>query len=194
MRKVLLFSPLFFLLLLACQSLDKLLAGPSQGTLLAAPGMTFDEVRKSTNFALDSVYHGGSQDYLTLSNAIAFEFQLAGTGLKFERCRFYSLQTMNPDPKIYYIQIQVEKNVTWKEAKAALNQTREKLKKEGWTPESFPDGVDENTPAPPRDLAFTWTKGDLSFTYSARRFPQTITGEDPNQGSNYEQDLEIKRK
>jgi len=184
---------------LACQNLDSIFTWRSKGTLKVAPGMTFDEVRQASSLVLDKVYHGGSNDFLTLSSPLSFTFELAGTGLIFEGCRFYSLETKNPDPKIVDVQIQGRKNLTWNEVKIDLQATEQKLKADGWSPITGEDGLDSPAklkqallgPAPAREVNFTWTKGKFNFVFAARRFPQTIMGEDPAQGSNYEQNFEI---
>jgi hypothetical protein len=184
-----------------CQDLDKLLVGGSKGTLVAAPGMTFDEVKARSSLKLDGLADLGDEKVIALSDAAAFDFELAGTGIRFERCRYYALWNKKPDPGISYILLQATKNVSWAAIKKELLKTQEKLKADGWTPVTLEDGKNAaerlkdslSEPAPAREIGFKWKKGDLALVFSARRFPQTITGENPDVGEPYNQELDIRK-
>ncbi|MFO1518914.1 MAG: hypothetical protein U1F57_04515 [bacterium] len=193
---------LFLLLLIAgmslsCEKLDALLAGASKGTLVASPGMSIEEIRRRSTFPLAKDYRSGNEVFTVLSDSIAFDFELAGTGLKWPRCRFYNLQRYGEAP-IHYVQIQVSKNISWAEAKRQLQETGEKLKRDGWTP-SVVDGKNAEErltealqgPAPGYQVGFLWTKGDISLNFDARRFPYAVNGEKADEGEPYEQELYI---
>jgi hypothetical protein len=187
--------------LAACQDLDKLLVGGSKGTLVAAPGMTFDEVKARSSLKLDGMADLGDEKVIALSDAAAFDFELAGMGIRFERCRYYALWNQKPDPGISYILIQATKNVSWAAIKRELQKTQDKLKTDGWVPLTGPDGRgaeeklrdDLAEGAPAREIAYRWKKGDIILTLAARRFPQTIAGENPDVGEPYNQELDIRR-
>ncbi len=74
--------------------------GPNLGALVARPGMTVDEMTKLSSLKpqrMSNPYASGT------SSAIAggggnFEFEVAGTGFKFEGCRYYFVSTYTNDP------------------------------------------------------------------------------------------------
>lgn len=182
-----------------CQDLDKILVGGSKGTVVAAPGMTFDEVKKGSTFKVQRETDLGGDKVMALSDAAAFDFELAGTGIRFEGCRYYALWQKGAAPGITEILLQATKNVSWATVKKQLLRTQEKLKADGWTPATV-DGVNAeerlkqslNEPAPAREIGFTWTKNGIALNFSARRFPQAMTTENPDVGEPYNLELDIR--
>jgi hypothetical protein len=173
----------------------------NQGRIVAAPGMTFDEVRKASSLELPKGYRMDKEVAVVNSTPLAFDFELAGTNLRFRDCYFYSMWTRDPDPGLNYIQIQVDKNISWETAKKELVEIQDRLKKDGFTPVVLPaDGKNAEQrlqealagQAPGYSVGFGWTKGNILFIYTARRSPYAINGEDPNEGSHYEVELEIR--
>jgi len=164
--------------------------------------MTFDEVRKASSLPLPKEYHASHEWVIVNSAPLSFDFQLSGTPLRFRSCYFYSMWTEDPDPGINYLQIQVDKNISWNQAKAELIEIQGRLKENGFTPVMIPsEGKNAEQSlqdalaagAPGYSVSFGWTKGEILFVFRARRSPYAINGEDPNEGSHYEVVLEIRK-
>jgi hypothetical protein len=62
--------------------------GPSQGQLVARPGMTIAEVKATSSLAIDA-----KDDSPAIGAGGVFDFEVAGTGLRFTRCRYYFAST-----------------------------------------------------------------------------------------------------
>ena len=162
--------------------------------------MTIAEVRAASSLPLAKAWSSGGETTVTLSDPIKFQFDLAGTGLSFPNSRFYSLWTKDPDPRLNYVQIQVSKNLTWAQVQGELLETQEKLKQDQWSPDVV-NGMNAeerlkfalSAGAPARSVGFGWKKGEFALVFTARRFPQATSWEDPNQGANYELELEIRK-
>ena len=164
--------------------------------------MTFAEVRKASSLELPKEYRMDKEATVTNSTPLAFDFELAGTNLRFRSCYFYSLWTKDPDPGLNYIQIQLDKNISWNTAKKELVEIEGRLKEYGFSPVVLPaDGKNAEQrlqdalagSAPGYSVGFGWTQNGISFVYTARRFPYAINGEDPNEGSHYEVELEMRK-
>ena len=69
--------------------------GPSQGTLIAAPGMEVADMLAETTLKLQ----GGDKPNVPFAGGAVFDFRVAGTDTVFRQCRYYfiSLESKDPD-------------------------------------------------------------------------------------------------
>jgi|GEM_PF-4800058 len=106
--------------------------GQSEGTLVANIGMTMEEVEKRSTLKLGSTFHYPSGGTLTAQQAV-FELELAGTGVRFERCRYYWLEAGKTDARLINITIYATpSDWTWAQVEALQQGMRQKLSAAGW--------------------------------------------------------------
>src|SRR5882757_2452248 len=63
---------------------------PIQGTVVAAPGMTVDEIVKQSSLKLD-------RGVTTVAGGALFDFKIPNTAIEFPRCRYYFMSTYTHD-------------------------------------------------------------------------------------------------
>jgi hypothetical protein len=66
--------------------------GASQGLLVARPGMTIAQVKAASSLPIDA-----KDDSPAIGAGGVFDFEVAGTGLRFSRCRYYFASTYSND-------------------------------------------------------------------------------------------------
>jgi hypothetical protein len=66
--------------------------GSSQGLLVARPGMTIAQVKAASSLPIDA-----KDDSPAIGAGGVFDFEVAGTGLRFSRCRYYFASTYSND-------------------------------------------------------------------------------------------------
>jgi len=66
--------------------------GASQGLLVARPGMTIAQVKAMSSLPIDA-----KDDSPAIGEGGVFDFEVAGTGLRFPRCRYYFASTYTND-------------------------------------------------------------------------------------------------
>jgi hypothetical protein len=176
-------------MLCGCQDLLEIFIA-KKGSLVAAPGMSFEQVRKGSTLPLPKEYRMSDETTLTNSDIVEFEFKLAGTEFSASGCKFYSLWEKNAAPGLYHVQIQVDKNLTWASAKQRFLEIQGRLKSQGWRAVGM--GEPRLDSAPGYSVGSTWLWKDISLNLTARRFPYAINQEDPNEGAHYEIELDIR--
>lgn len=62
--------------------------GASRGTLVARPGMSIAEVKRASTLPIDA-----KDDSPAIGQGVVFDFQVAGTGIRLPRCRYYFAST-----------------------------------------------------------------------------------------------------
>ena len=106
--------------------------GPAQGTLVAKPGMTITQMRRASTLAIEP--RAGTAAPATVSGGRVFDFVVAGTAIRFPRCRYYSISTFTDDRQ--RIQGMSVGTSTGKLARTALEaanaQLRSRLAADGW--------------------------------------------------------------
>jgi hypothetical protein len=170
----------------------------SQGKLLASTGMTLDEVRQKSTLKLGEGYYSGvdaggysgPRDTTISSSEVLFDFELAGSPkLQFKNCKYYQLRTgTDDDPKLIEINIGIaEQKMRWAELVKSMQQIEQLLIDEGWKPARYKDGTTASeslnkilkADAPAQlNAGFTWSKGDVALTLSAKRMRKAEKDED----------------
>jgi hypothetical protein len=159
-------------------------ATPVQGLLVAAPGMTIDEmIRGSTLKIKREATSAGPGESVYASGAI-FNFRVAGTGIEFPRCRYYFVNTYTDDTAhIEAINIgTASARMTRAQLDAANAALRSRLKADGWLTghEVYRDALDRQlhggrTRGVEGKL---WLKNDITLDIEERRLDDPRPGED----------------
>jgi hypothetical protein len=66
--------------------------GASHGTLVARPGMSIAEVKRASTLPIDA-----PDDAPAIGEGVVFDFEVAGTGIRLPRCRYYFASTYTHD-------------------------------------------------------------------------------------------------
>lgn len=74
----------------AARQLRALMLGRSQGRLVANVGMTPEDVAQHSTLNIGEVSKPDLLDQTQFAGGGVFDFEIAGTGKKFGRCRFFS--------------------------------------------------------------------------------------------------------
>src|SRR4249919_487899 len=103
--------------------------GASRGTLVARPGMSIAEVKRASTLPIDA-----PDDAPAIGEGIVFDFQVAGTGIRLPRCRYYFASTYAHNPtRIEGINIGASTTkATRAQVEAADAQLRTALIADGW--------------------------------------------------------------
>jgi hypothetical protein len=103
--------------------------GASHGVLVARPGMTIAEVKHASTLPIDA-----KDDSVAIGEGVVFDFQVAGTGIRLPRCRYYFASTHTKDPgRIQGMSIGASlSKAPWAEVERADAELRAKLVADGW--------------------------------------------------------------
>ena len=158
--------------------------GPSQGTLVAAPGMTFAEMARQSSLKIDI----GARAPITSAVGAGgvFDYRIPGTGMVFRNCRYYfvSPYTHQPD-RIEAVNVGLSPHtVSHAELDRADAALRAQLAADGWLTghEEYRDEEDRTlhggaTRGPDGKL---WLKNDIVLSIDTRRMDEPAAGEDAN--------------
>ncbi len=163
---------------------EAVVEGPSLGTLVARPGMTVDEVSAQSTLKLQRQPNQTVPGQSAIAGGGIFEYEVAGTGFKFENCRYYFMSTYTHDPaRIESISIGTSRGklsrADLERANAAL---RAQLTAGGWL-----TGREEYRTEEDRQLhggasrgeeGQLWLKSDIALHLMARRMDDAAPGED----------------
>jgi hypothetical protein len=153
--------------------------GASKGTLVAKPGMTIAEMRRASSLPIDA----GDRD-ATVSDGVVFDFVVAGTDIRFPRCRYYYVTTFSKDPE--HIQGMSIGTSTGKVDRATLAgmdaALRLRLAADGWLAghEEYRTEADQSlhagaTRGPEGDM---WLKEGTILDIESKRMDDPLAGED----------------
>jgi TonB family protein len=166
----------------------------SDGKLVANVGMPLEEVQKNSTLRLAEPNGQADSSGATAISAenVDFDFELAGTGLKFEWSRSYMLQ-LDENRNVSKISIEVaQRNETWRELRLNMLDIAEWLDVKGWRSISDDDGrssvaylnaaFEQSAPREGSVGEFRWMNEDkgLVLTLSAVRETAAGEGEDPS--------------
>lgn len=159
--------------------------GKSEGTLVANIGMSLAEVAQRSTLKLANVFHYPSGGELQSGQAV-FDLELAGTGLRFERCRFYWLMTGKDDARLAEIIVYATpSDWTWDKLEPLQQSMRQKLRADGWQPGRFVYHTPEEQAlhAGAGDgYGNYWLKDDVLLMLDPRPTETQISGTDPHAG------------
>jgi hypothetical protein len=155
--------------------------GPSEGTLVARPGMSFAEMARQSSLKVDIAARA------PLTSAVGsgglFDFHIPGTGLYFKNCRYYFASPYTRDPsRIESLSIGTSPHtVSRAELEAANTELRARLAADGWL-----TGHEVYRSAEDRSLhggalrgpeGRVWAKGDIVLDIETRRMDDPMPGE-----------------
>jgi len=157
--------------------------GASQGTLVARPGMTIAEVKRASTLPIDA-----KDDSPAIGEGGVFDFQVAGTGIRFPRCRYYFASTYtNRRGVIEGISLGTSTTkVSRAEVEAADAALREKLRADGWRAGHEVYRTEEDRQlhggrlvGPEGDM---WLKDETVLDISRKRMDDPVAGEPEGAG------------
>jgi len=172
--------------------------GRSQGLLVAAPGMTLAELVRGSTVKIDL---GGRKPPIhTVAGDGVFDFQVPGSGLRFERCRYYFLSTDSRDhDRIEGMSIGVSPaKLTRAEIDAADAALTARLAADGWLAGHEVYRTEEDrqlhggkTEGPP---GWIWLKDGVLLRVERRRMDEAVRGEDLATAGEWIQFVELRRR
>src|SRR5579885_5988 len=156
---------------------------PVQGTLVAAPGMTIEEMLRGSSLKISQGANPmpGQSQY---AGGAIFDFRVAGTGIEFHRCRYYFVTTYTKDPaRIEAINVGTSpRKFTRAELGTANAALRARLKADGWLTghEVYRTGEHQQIHGGRTrgDEGILWLKGDIVLNIEERRLDDPQPGED----------------
>jgi hypothetical protein len=155
--------------------------GEAQGTLVARPGMSVEEIRRGSTLKVND---GGLAEPPVLAEGIVFDFVIAGTAIRLPRCRYYYMSTdMHDRQRVEDINIGVSTD-TLPRAQLARDAAalRARLAADGWLAghEEYRDEQDRQlhggrAHGPEGDL---WLKDGVVLHFEDKRMDEAVPGED----------------
>ena len=165
--------------------------GPSQGTLVAAPGMNVAAMLAQSTLKL------GGGNKVPFAGGGVFDFRVAGTDTIFRQCRYYfvSMETKNPT-RIEGLSIgTAPRKLGRAELDAADLAMQQQLKAEGWH-----TGHEAYRTAENRQLhggatqgpeGWFWLRNGIILRIETRRMDDPVAGEDPATAGQWIQFIEL---
>jgi hypothetical protein len=159
--------------------------GRSEGTLVANIGMPLEEVERRSTLKLSAGFRAPGGEVEKSAQAV-FDLELAGTGVRLERCRQYFLFTRKDDSRLENIVIYATpSDWTWTQVDEVGQSTRQKLRAAGWTPGRFVSETSESQALHAGEAAGDsdyWLKDDVLFQIDPRPTETQLVGSDPHAG------------
>jgi hypothetical protein len=158
---------------------------PVQGTLVAAPGMTVDEMIRGSSLKLSGGSNPAATPQARYAGGAIFDFKVAGTGIVFPRCRYYFVTTYTKDPtRIESIDVgTASAKMTRAQLNAANAALRSRLKTDGWLTghEVYRDEQDRQLHGGKTrgEEGKLWLKGETTLDIEERRLDDAKPDEDP---------------
>jgi hypothetical protein len=137
---------------------------PTQGTLVAAPGMEIRQMRAESTLRIRSGSSSSLFSGARFGGAAIFDYRIAGSRIVFQRCRYYYITTYTHAPdRIEAINVGISpEKLTRPQLNAAESAVRARLKNDGWRL------ADDRV----------WTKRGVVLDLRSRRLDDPVTGED----------------
>ncbi len=162
------------------------LAGKSEGTLVANMGMTLEEVQGRSTLKLAPTVHYPTGEEMTAGGA-RFDFEVAGTKIRFEGCRYYWLMThQHGDLKLETVNIGASPDkLNIVKLAAAYDRVAQQLREDGWLQGHLHmESPDEFVPPKKRPWGnlFVWAKGDTLMMLRDKRMDEEKPGEEESAG------------
>ncbi len=167
----------------AARQFRALMIGGSQGTLVANVGMTPEEAAPRSSLKIGV---GSKPDFLDQTQFVGnevFDFEIAGTGIRFRRCRYYFIVTRSrEDRHIEMISIGVSpEKVSRAELEVANGELRNRLKADGWLTAYREYATDEDRRLHGGQMrseeGWVWQKNDTILHIMNRRMDEAVPGE-----------------
>jgi hypothetical protein len=171
--------------------------GPSEGVLVARIGMPIEEMRQRSSLALAKSVGSVLTGSTTVAGSGVFDFEVADTGTRFPRCRYYFIVTGNHgDPRIESMSIGIStEKVSRAELIAANQRVQEQLGRDGWRTGRFVYATEElqhlHGGATESPRGFYWVKGDTLLRLESKHMDEEQAGEDPETAGEWIQFVEL---
>jgi len=164
---------------------------PIQGTVVAAPGMTVDEIVKQSTLKLD-------RGVTTIAGGALFDYRIPNTAIDFPRCRYYFMSTYTRDPShVESINIGTSPSkLTRAQLEAADADLRARLKADGWLTghEVYRDEQDQQLHGGKTrgEEGRLWEKNDVVLDIERRRLDDPAPNEDPATAGDWIQYIDLR--
>jgi hypothetical protein len=157
------------------------IAGIPQGTLVVGLGMPMGDVARRSTVKLHKLPTLGLPNGNYADGNAYFDFELAGSSVRFHGCSMYSIDYEGPREIVTSMSVFITpKSLRWRAFQQELRDTAGKLKADGWEPyqhdgwpalESFLSRDGSKIETTPSDVVatFDWKKGGALFRLSAHR-------------------------
>lgn len=174
-------------------------SGPSEGRLVAAPGLTIAEMTRQSTLKLQRNADLPEQNInpLPIAGGANFDFEIAGTGFVIPNCKYYFISTYTHDPA--HIEAVNVGTSPHKVSRAELEQAnadlRARLTAAGWLTgrEQYKTEEDQTlhegkTQGPEGEL---WLKNGITLDIESRRMDDEVEGEDKATAGEWIQYVEV---
>ena len=177
-----------------------LLAGSrvSQGALVLDVGMPLAEVRKGSTLRLAEEIRGGSDGIGMLIADVVFDFQIAGSALRFEGCRYYWIHTdRKDDSRVSEVSVGVSpQKMSRADLMEAHKQVQQRLRQDGWQPGAIhyrtPEEQRLHGGATSSGQGYYWARGGTVLQLQGKRVDEERRGEDAATAGDWIQVIELR--
>lgn len=169
--------------------------GPSEGTLVAAPGMTFTDMVRQSSLKIDI------QARAPITSSIGaggvFDYRVPGTQTVFRNCRYYFVSPFTHEPgRIESVNVGLSAHtVSRQELDTAESALHSQLARDGWRAGHEEYRTEEDrvlhggaTRGPEGTL---WLKNDLVLDVGTRRMDDAVPGEDVKSAGKWIQYIQL---
>jgi hypothetical protein len=173
---------------------------PTQGTLIAAPGMSVAEMLHGSSLKIERTSNAMVPDQPVYAGGAIFNYRVAGTGIEFPRCRYYFISTYTQDrSRVEAINIgTASAKMTRRELNDTNAKLRARLKADGWLTghEVYRDEEDQRLHSGKSrgEEGKLWLKGDTTLDIEERRMDDEKPGEDPVTAGEWIQVIDLRRR
>ena len=170
-------------------------AGKSQGVLVAAPGMSLDELVRASTLKLG--LEGRKPPIYVVAAEAVFDFQVPGSSFRFEHCRYYFMSTFTHDrQRVQGMSIGTSpRKVTRAGLDAADAAVRQHLVEDGWLAghEVYRTPQDQQLHggATKGPAGRTWLKNEVVLNIQGRRMDDVVVGQDSATSGEWIQFIEL---
>ena len=168
---------------------------PSQGMLVARPGMSFADMARQSTLRLD--INARAPITSAVGGGAVFDFHIPGTGMYFRDCRYYFVSPYTHDAgRIEAVNVGLSQHtVSRAEVEAANAELRARLAADGWLAGHEEYRTDEDQTlhggAKRGPEGRTWLKNDIVLNIENRRMDDPMPGEDGKTAGKWIQFIEL---
>jgi hypothetical protein len=165
--------------------LETSLAGRSRGVLVANVGMTIDEVRRRSTLPVPEASAERLTGSTNLIAEVVFDLEIADTGTRFERCRYYFITTRpRGDRHVTSMNVGVSPRAwTRAELDEEMKRTQARLRADGWASGRYvyrrPEQIALHGGKTSAGEGYYWLKGEALIHLEPKRVDEEQRGEDP---------------
>ena len=170
----------------------------SQGALALDIGMPLADVRKQSSLKLVAESRGGLTSQGRLIAEVVFNFQIAGSGLRFEGCRYYWIHTDGKDDsRISEVSVGISpQKMTRAELVEAHKRVQQRLRDDGWQSGAIhyrtPEEQQLHGGATSTGRGYYWARDGTVLQLQGKRVDEERRGEDPATAGEWIQVIEMR--